>query len=376
MQRTRMIARIRGEQQILRNWFNFAGAVALALAVVASIGCGNKEGGSGSTLATVQGEAITMDEFHKYMEVMPNAQVTVQGQTVSLPVSDTLAFQAMRDLIAQRLVSQMAKDEGVWPSEAEITKEIEFQLKLNPEFLKALNARGLDMKLIRTSIAQDLAQERLITKGITVTKEDVDEFIKNNPKQFVEPAQADITVIAVKDDAGKAQVDQALKAGTTFADVAIRYSQAPNAAQGNTKFPPSQGLQNTAIDQLPTGPEVNLKELIQKTPELQATPWVKFQGGNAKFFINKKIPERAVAMDDYQKERLRRTMAYQRGQQGSDFQKRIADAMKAKNIQVQYTPLKDPFKNVIAKAKEADAAVPSSATQATPKPEESKTGGN
>lgn len=349
-------------------------AALLAVAVTGLSGCGSKDSGGGSSdrLATVAGDAITVDEFHKYLEIMPTAQVVVQNQVAALPINETLAFQALRDLVMQKIVAQMAKDEGVYPTDEEVTAEIKFKTTLNESFLKQLNARGLDLKTIRKSIAQDLAQERLITKGITVTKEDVDQYIKDNPKQFVEPATADITFIYVRDDAAKKQVDQALASGQTFADVAVRLSQVPNVAQNGAKFPIN------VIEQLPTGPETNIKELIKSTPELKETAWVKFQGGQTKFYVEKKTEERPVSLDETKKEQIRRSLALQRGQQATDLQKRIADRMKEADIQIAYASLKDPWKTAMEKAKEADTTAQAPSTPTNPNvtpPTEEKKGG-
>lgn len=337
-------------------------AALLAVAVTGLSGCGSKDSGGGSSdrLATVAGDAITVDEFHKYLEIMPTAQVVVQNQVAALPINETLAFQALRDLVMQKIVAQMAKDEGVYPTDEEVTAEIKFKTTLNESFLKELNARGLDLKTIRKSIAQDLAQERLITKGITVTKEDVDQYIKDNPKQFVEPATADITFIYVRDDAAKKQVDQALASGQTFADVAVRLSQVPNVAQNGAKFPVN------VIEQLPTGPDTNIKELIKSTPELKETAWVKFQGGQTKFYVDKKTEERPVSLDENRKEQIRRNLALQRGQQATDLQKRIADRMKEADIQIAYASLKDPWKTAMDKAKEADTSAQAPSTPTNP----------
>jgi parvulin-like peptidyl-prolyl isomerase len=326
-----------------------AGVLTAALA-----GCGSKQG---ANLATVQGDTITVDEFHKYMEVMPTARVQIQNQVATLPVVDTLAFQALQDLISQRLLAQIAKDEGVYPTDAEVNEELKFRQELNPDFLRNLNARGMDVAMIKKSLAQDLAQERLLTKGITVTKEDVEKYIKENPKQFIDPAQADVTFIFVRDPARKQEVDQALAAGETFSDVATRYSQFPNAAQNQGKFP------LTIIDQFPTGPGTDIKALINKTPELKVTDWVPFEGGQAKFYVVKKTEERPLALDDNRKEKLRRDLAINRGQQANDLQKRIADRLKEANIVVVYPALKEPWKLAMERlAKEEEATVPSSPT--------------
>lgn len=352
------------------------GGLALALGL-ALVGCGSKGGAVASTkqLALVQGDPITMEEFYKYLELMPNVRVQVQNQSASLPVVDTLAFQALRDLIYQRIIAQMAKDEGVYPTAEEIQAEIKLRTDLNPDFLRSLNVRGMDLNTIRRSVAQDLAQERLITKGIVVTPEEVDQYIKDNPKQFVEPAQAEVTVIFLRDKNMQGEVDKALAGGQNFTDVAIRFSQVPNAAQNQGRFP------LTVIDQFPTGPGTNVKALIEKTPELRDTDWVPFEGGVAKFFVNKKTAERPIALDDNRKAQVRRSIAFNRGQQATDLNARVAERMKEAQITVAYEALKEQWKIATEQMKKAEEAAalansptggPAGATTPTPEPDEKK----
>jgi len=215
------------------------------MAVLATLfvsgGCGNSSSGGGEILATVAGEPITMDEFNKYLAIKPTARVIVQGQMVELPVADTLAFQAMQDMVSRMAVFQMAKDEGVSPTEKDVEDEIAFQKKLNPTFLTGYQRRGLTMGQIREEVKFSLVQERLITKGITVTPEEVDDWLAKNPEAGVMPESAELSWILASTPERKAQVDTALKNGEKFSAVAVKLSQAPNAAIVNGRYLPDRG---------------------------------------------------------------------------------------------------------------------------------------
>src|SRR5512132_2013253 len=93
-----------------------------SLAAVAALG--GCRGENSEILATVNGDSITVDTFNKYLGVKTSCRVIVQGQVVDLPVADTLAFQAMQDLVSRAVLEQMAKDEGVQPTPAQIESEI------------------------------------------------------------------------------------------------------------------------------------------------------------------------------------------------------------------------------------------------------------
>src|SRR5690606_10376644 len=128
--------------------------------------------------------------------------------------------------------------------------EVKFKTELNPAFIKQLQARGMSMDAIRNQVELDLSQERLLTKGVSVTDEEVEKFIKENPKQFVEPATATMSWILVNDEAGRTNAQQELDRGKAFKEVAKANSVAPGAMQNEGAF--------------------QITNISQMSPELQA----------------------------------------------------------------------------------------------------------
>lgn len=312
----------------------------MALAAAAALGtvggCGS--GTSNETLATVETEPITIDQFNAYLGVKPTARVLVQGQVVELPVSDTLAFQAMQDLVSRTVLYQMAKDEKLMPADGEVNKELEFQKALDPNFIRNYQARGMTISQIRDEVKFSLVQEKLITKGITVTEADVDKWLKENPKAFVQPATVEMSWILATSNDRRDEVDKALKSGMKFKDVAISLSQAPSAPLVEGKYLPERGP-------LPIqGLRENLRVLVEKAGQGESTQWIRFTEGWAKFYVDAKNDEKTIEVTKERRENVRRTLAIQQGNKANDLRKRLVERVRQSKIEVKRESLKEAWK--------------------------------
>lgn len=286
------------------------------------VGCGG--GVKNADLAAVDGDRITADDFHSYLEIKPRVKVNSNQGVVEASVAQTLGYQALDDLIRQKAVLHLAKDEGVFPSDADIQNEIEFQKKRNPNFLHDAQSMGLTVDQIKQQLTLSLAIEKLLSKGITVSKDDVDQYIKDHPDEFRDPEKVDLDWIVVSTDEEKKQVDAELLSGQRFAAVAQRYSKADNARAYQGRYP----IQN--VNQLAQ----QLRDLIAKTPELKATDWVKSGTVWAKWYVEKKTPAKEKPIDDVTREGVRRQIAIRRGNAATDLDKRVAEKLKQSKIEV------------------------------------------
>ncbi|MCW5936507.1 MAG: SurA N-terminal domain-containing protein [Fimbriimonadaceae bacterium] len=309
-----------------------------AFAALALLGGCNSGGGGGETLATVEGEPITIDQFNSYLGVKPTARVFVQGQVVELPVSDTLAFQAMQDLVSRTVLFQMAKDENMMPSEQDVNAELEFQKNLDPNFIRNYQARGMTIGQIRQEVMFSLVQEKLITKGIQVTDEEVEQWLKENPRAFVDPAKVEMSWILATTPTERDEADKALKSGQSFKDVAVRYSKAPSAALVEGKYLPERGP--LPIERLAE----NLRSQVEKTSQGQATDWIRFTEGWAKFYIDSKNPEKEIEKTKERLENVKRSLALQEGNKANDLRTRLVDRVRQSNIEVKRESLKEAWK--------------------------------
>jgi len=318
----------------LKKVFAVCSCVALGVLIA---GCGNRGGG---VVATVNGEAITMDEFVGYLKTKERVRVVTNQGMAEARVAETLAYQAMEDMIMRRIVAQLARDEKVFPTDAETINEIEFRKKLSPNFVQLMNAQGMNWERIKEQLRIELATERLLSKGITITDDQLDKFIADN-KLDREPATADLIWVFVKTPALRAQVDSDLKSGTSFSTVAARYTEAPRSKEQNCRYP------TRVLAQLPDV----IRPTVQKTSEGQSTDWVPGDGGWAKFFVEKKAPERKLTLDAAKREFYRREMAKAQGARAKDLDKRITDKLFESDVSVGPKELADLWKIAMERAR-------------------------
>lgn len=295
-------------------------------------GCGKGE----AVIAVINGEPITEKEYYSYLEFKPEVRVRTANGTAALPVDGIMGFQAMQDLIAQKTTMQLARDMNLYPTDDEITKELEFKKKLDPTFLQALTGRGLTLEMIRKSLTLDLIQEKILTKDVKFSTADAEKFIKENPKEFVEPARVEISIIKVSDERTRKTVDRELSSGQSFTQVALRYSDAPNAKQTNGKILTDRN-QNPTVESL----SMDVQKAIANSSGGDTTDWIRTIDGYAKFYIHKKIAAKPIVMDEVKTEALRRLLAKQKGQQGKDLNRQVLTKLKDSKVDVQRSGFKD-----------------------------------
>ncbi len=338
----------------------------IALAAVAAsaiIGCGSK---GGPELAVVNGESISMDEYYKNMERMPTVRVqTAQGPQV-VQVAEPLGFQALQQTIYNKVLLQLAKDEGVYPSEKDILAELEFQKQVDKSLGEKLKQSGITIATVKEQLLVQLAQEKIITKGITITMPEVDQYIKDNPAQFTEPAKVNASWVYVTSEEKKKAVDEALAAGGAFGTVAMQFSEAPQAKEFAGRFPVEQ------LDAVPAP----FDKIVKATSEGTQSAWTKVDNAWVKFFVERKTASKPMVIDDLLKKRVQRKMAMDRGTVAVDLDKRITDRILKSKITVQKTELQESWKRLVEEVKKRQATVSSGNAPTSGGSTGSATGGN
>jgi parvulin-like peptidyl-prolyl isomerase len=343
---------------IRRHAYALAGLLTLAVA-----GCSKPAAASNESVATVNGEAIPMKDYVTYLERKPNVMVVTEQGPQEAQVAGMLGLQALRDLVNRKLILQLAKEDNVMPTEAQIKEELDVREKEQGNYVQQLTAQGIDLQTIKDDIQFILARENLQTKGITVPMADVDRFIKENPQNFMEPARASLLWIAVSDATKKALVDKDIQSGLDFQTVAVRYSEDPQARQTGGVFPRDIVAQMPAV----------VQGLVAKTPEAKATQWIQDGQNWLKFYVQKKTPAKKMDMNETRKRALQRRIAQERGRAANDITERIMKKLAASKIDVSPKQLRDPWEKMLEQAKnemaQRDAtATPSSAPGAAPAP--------
>jgi foldase protein PrsA len=320
----------------LRNASALAGLFALVVA-----GCAPKEAPE-EAVVTINGEAIPMKEYYSRLE--KKTRVTVSGgpqgpQQAS--VVGTLGSQMMQDLINERILLQLAKEDNLIPSDADVQAEIDFQKKTNPKLEASLTEQGMSMDDFKRQIKLALIPQLLVGKGVVVTAPQVDEYIKQNKASFRDPERATMLWVVANDPKKKALIDKDLKAGKDFRTVALQYTDEPQAAQNGAVFPSEN------VEGLP--PE--FQTAIRATAENKATNWIPYGNSSIKLFVQKKTPAKDWEITPDIKKRVQRELAAQRGGMTSNFQKRLMDKLKNAKIDVGPQHLRDPWEKQFTEIK-------------------------
>lgn len=315
----------------------FAAAVIFALALA---GCHGSDSGNGD-VAVVGKDPISMKEYYDYLQRKPTFITTIPGRgDAQVPIKNSPGYQAMEDLIVNHIILQLAKEKNVYPTDKAVDDEVAFQKKGNPHLLDEAFAQGYTMDEIKADIRVSLARFNLSTQGQTVTSQEVDDFIKNNPAKFMESEKIQAGIITVRTDAEKKAVIAELKGGQPFLTVAKQHSLDTNGARTNYQF------QTTDTNQM--APQ--LKKLLDATPELKWTDWQSLgtNQGFVMFYIEKKIPPKPIEMTELIRERVRRALLQQKGAKANiNLTKMIADSIQAKkkDIKIMLKQNQAPWEN-------------------------------
>jgi parvulin-like peptidyl-prolyl isomerase len=196
-------------------------------------------------LATVNGIPIDQKAYnHRCETVIAN--------------NAAIGQQVMRQMVMDELALQYAAKQGVTPTEAEIDQKYNEAIK-GPNFADNLKKSLQTQDDLKRAVKVQLAQTNVITKGVTVTDDDIKAFYKQNtdPKnpqaRYYTPDAVQIAAIISDKEADINSALHDLASGAAFAQVAQKYSKDKSGANGgllpairrgtlnNQKFP---GLEN------------------------------------------------------------------------------------------------------------------------------------
>jgi len=205
---------------------------------------------AGDKVAEVNGVAINRAQFDKELDVHLQ-RVARQGQQVSDEQMVTLKKDILEGLIEREVLYQESQKAGIKISDQKVDDQLAGIKKRFPseeEFTKALAGMNLTEAEIRSQIQRGLAIRELIDQKvankIVITDEETKAYYTANPQLFKQPEQVKASHILIKvepaaDDATKAaarkkveDIQQKLKDGGDFAELAKEYSEGPSGPRG------------------------------------------------------------------------------------------------------------------------------------------------
>lgn len=206
-------------------------------------------------LAVVNKEVITQSEFDAiFRPVYEEVKRSGDGQDFEREIN-TLRLKLLNQMIEDRLVAHEANKLGIEVTDEEVAEEIkQLQSEFPDEatFHEQMKSEGIDMadveKRFRERIAIEKLHEYIIRGKTAVSPEEVEQYYKDHPEEFIRREQVKVSVITLRksdeavskgimDEATKVEADRlakALKKGANFEESAKKYSQDTYARKGGS----------------------------------------------------------------------------------------------------------------------------------------------
>ncbi|MBC7329191.1 peptidylprolyl isomerase [bacterium] len=272
---------------------------AMILGAFILAGCGRK------VVAVVNGEKITKEELRNEAEKVAGRDVLV-------------------NLIREKLILQAAKKEGVYPSNEEVEKELEFRKRENPNFMQDLEKQNMTLEEYKKQLIQSLAEINLITKGITVTDKEIEEAFKKY-KPMLDRVRLRWIVNVSEEEIKKAK--EKLAAGAFFETVA------KDSSQDTTTKEKGGDMGYVSLGQLRTlSPKI--ADLAMTLPLGKVSDIIKIS--NAYVII--RVEDRRIATLDSWKDFLRRSVMLEKANKEGRAEKVLKPIFEKATIEI-----KDPL---------------------------------
>jgi len=323
-------------------------------------------------IATVNGTAITQADFYHQLKIYRPQSNPMGGQS-----PDSAGEAVLRQMIQTQLVEQLAKADGVFPTQADVDQEFrDMGLQNDRDSTKViddqLTAAGLTVdQFKRDQITPQLCQLNEVTRGITVTDSEITLYYTlHKSDQFTWPAAAHIKRIQTAKLADAQAAAAKLETGAPWDDVYSASSTDRTIANGD--FP-----QWIAMDM--DNPQAKpLLDAIKATAAGKFSKPFKFASGYWVIQVVAKRPGSAIPLDAV-KSTIRDQLLQQKVQSSrtkiEEYQSKMQNAAKSATIVVsepQYQALVDQIKNPPPPAEEpvedTPAPVIKPAAKAKPKP--------
>ncbi len=200
--------------------------------------------------AMINGVVITQEQFEKEMNIHLD-RVLKQGQQLTEDQKAALKKNILEGLIERELLYQESQKAGIKVDDKMIEDQLATIKKRFPseaEFKIALGNMGLTEHEVKEQIARGLAIRQLIEQQISskvvITDLETKAYYDGNPQMFKQPEQVKASHILIKVDPGATEaqkaearkkidaVQQKIKDGGDFAELAKEYSEGPSKTRG------------------------------------------------------------------------------------------------------------------------------------------------
>ena len=232
-----------------------------ALVSVALAGCG---GGSDKVptdaVAVVDGQEIAKTDYNA---LISQAKKSYKNQKRDFPKAGSQEFRTLKNQAVQFLVQreqfeQEAENLDVNVTDKQVDARFNQILKQyfggdRKKFNSQLKAQGLKEEQVRKDLRSQIISEKIfaqVTKDVKVTDKQIEEYYNKNKTQYSRPESRDVRHILVKSKAKANQLEAQLKAGTSFAVLAKKFSEDTGSKADGGKLTISKGQTVAPFDKV------------------------------------------------------------------------------------------------------------------------------
>jgi peptidyl-prolyl cis-trans isomerase C len=231
-----------------KTFCQFAAVIALILVFLPAMA--QEKQSSEKNAALVNGVAIPMEQYTKELNIQL-ARVSQQGKQMTDDQLAALKNDILNNLIEREILYQQSQKVGIQVTDQTVDDQLAAIKKRFPnetEYKNALSKMNLSEDEVKAQIKRGLSIKELIDQQITskvvITDEESKAYYDKNPQMFKKPEQIKASHILIKvdakaDETKKAEarkkieeVQQKLKDGGDFAELAKEYSEGPSSAKG------------------------------------------------------------------------------------------------------------------------------------------------
>jgi len=270
-------------------------------------GCGG--GNRQNMVAKVGDTPIDREMYIRRLELMPTPVQIGGNQATTAPAGYTL----LKQMIGEQVLLEMAKEEGVLPTDQQVEERVQREMKNNPQIKQAITEGRLTLDDYRERVRVALAEFNLRTKGVTVTEQEVKKIYDENKRAFYRPASARVRGILVQNPEVRKQIDDDLKRGFNFQSIVNKYAQNPVAGvqSGESEF--------TLEGPLPQTPEGQLlqrvRSVLKNAKPQQVTEWIPLgNGAVVRYEVLARSPGQQLSFEEV-KDNIREQLMLQKGLQ-------------------------------------------------------------
>ncbi|OJU63485.1 MAG: hypothetical protein BGO01_11850 [Armatimonadetes bacterium 55-13] len=281
-----------------------------SLLVVLAAGAAHAQVDTNKTVAIINGEEIKGGEYYHRMEYLSGVGKVSSSGVMEFPPG----FLTIEQIITERLILQLAKNKGVYPSDLEVDKELQTRQEENPKMMENWINSGRSEADLKYMTRLELAQFKISTAGVTVTDQEVEDHYKNNPEMYTTPKMVKLAVIVVRDDAAKKAVDDGLTAKKPFSELAKSYSADVTKGVG--------GELGTIYITALSG---EVRAAIEKIKIGEITPWLSTQDARVRFLLEDVTAAKKDPLTPALKRDIRKRLMLDRGKVRNNIGKEMFD---------------------------------------------------